>query len=370
MNVCSVTVLTVVLISTINSIRGEITTTTSPEPLRYLRQSTLTCNIGKITDTVRWVYNKETRFSCSPPYDAGGCTINNPAVVGDPTYDVNTTAGTIGVSLKMKESENDGPWTCFHGAMSKQINLNPTDSPYINAAVSIDSTRLDVGDKLQITCDVSHTDSQRINVEVRSTRRGSLFTVNNTLDTTFPVALIVKCSDDYDTFKCIADGGGVNSFDLSFSPLKVNCRKTLITEKTVFVMNATIGNSVTFSPVMRGSLHQLSSDFDIKWYRLRSQSWENQMLTLPGYRVKQDNNNIFGLKITNVHHQDAGQYKLTWTESGSTATNEATFTLQIVDEPITKEAKCLENGANGMFNINRFGMISIIILTLVYYGRN
>ncbi|KAK6183756.1 hypothetical protein SNE40_002448 [Patella caerulea] len=367
MNVCSATVLTVVLISTIKCIRGEITTTTSPEPLRYNRQGTLTCNIGKITDTVRWVYNGENRFSCSPPYDAGGCTINNAAVVGNPTYDVNTTAGTISVSLMMKESKNDGLWTCFHGAMSKQINPTPTESPYIDATVSIDRTRLGVGEKLQITCDVTHTDTQRINVEVRSTRRGSLFTVNNTLDTTFPVAFVAKCSDDYGGFECIADGGGVKVTDRS-SSIRVQCLKTLIEDETVFVKNVTIGGNVAFSPVMRGSLHQSSSDFDIKWYRLRSQPWANQMLTVPGYRVKSGSDVFgFGLQITDVHHQDVGQYKLTWTETDSTATNEAIFTLQIVDKPAIKK-DCLDNGVNGRFNINRFGMINFLFLTCIYIG--
>ncbi|XP_050412484.1 uncharacterized protein LOC126827257 [Patella vulgata] len=86
-----------------------------PENLSYNQPFKLTCEIGSITDEIKWLYSTTEYFTCSSPYSAGICSIGTSAAAKAVSYDVNTTAGTSTVEINVTSSSQNVLWTCKHG---------------------------------------------------------------------------------------------------------------------------------------------------------------------------------------------------------------------------------------------------------------
>ncbi|KAK6174904.1 hypothetical protein SNE40_013466 [Patella caerulea] len=300
-------VLCVVTLGCLALITKGIRIISDPENLSYNQPFKLTCEIGSITDEIKWLYTTTEYFTCSSPYSAGICSIGSSAAAQAVSYDVNTTTGTSTVKTMVTSSSQNVLWTCKHGVDTATYQITIKDRAVVNTFVS--SPKLvNEGTNITLTCTLTSTSKLPVNISISRYQYGTeeiIDYVTNSSLKTLSVITVAECRD-YNFFcNTSNDYGAMHSKLLN---INVGCQVRILENEINKVVNATIGSNATLNLKIIGYPRPTFS-----WYKQIGET-ERQ---LNGYRIEGIDSPA--LKIINVHQIDEGEYTVRITGAGSDA---------------------------------------------------
>ncbi|XP_055957572.1 uncharacterized protein LOC126825072 [Patella vulgata] len=312
------------------SVQG-LSVTQSPEKVMYGSPVTITCNIGKITQEVEWLYEGIQYFKCSKPYCAGICHKIQTIDQTHYSYDFNIEKGTTQVQLQsVIKKKNEGNWTCKHGgSVVGDIAINVTDKPLVTFTGFIDSVKystsinVDEGGEVELKCE-STEPVQKITISGSDRESSSNESASNH---SWPIK--ARCFDH--EFRCEASNG-YGSANPEMLTLNVKCPVKLKDDtETTVVTN--VGSDTTLVVRFVGYPKP-----QIVWSR---KIGHTTFVSMTNYRnTKTTSHNNATLTIQTVHMEDSGVYKADLSTGGRSLQKDFTLVVNEKTTSVTNDCGC------------------------------
>ncbi|KAK6190628.1 hypothetical protein SNE40_002452 [Patella caerulea] len=317
------------------------------------------CKHNELSKTVKWEKDGDVKFECEPPYMAGQCLVKDETLT---EFNIDSFTKTSSLNVTCDNinqwKENGTVWGCYHDHQYDFYNFTNTVSPDITNVLINQNTKVSVGDKIKLTCEVNS--SVPYTVTISSERRGVLYTISNPqASVKSSVELTTECNDNIDTFTCMADNGESYPVTRNFEDIHVICDVRILNDEIVRTVNARLGSDVVLSVPYSGD----KTPSSVMWYR---QPKDGKLTQLKNYRIKQSNFNVSHhhskqLIIYSIQPQDAGQYSV---DLGYEDVEklQVVFTVNIESDHPDKSAPF--GGYVGV-GIGAGGTLLIVIITIV-----
>ncbi|XP_050412487.1 uncharacterized protein LOC126827259 [Patella vulgata] len=327
-----------------------------PENLSYNQPFKLTCEIGSITDEIKWLYSTTEYFRCSSPYSAGICSIGTSAAAKAVSYDVNTTAGTSTIETIVTSSSQNVLWTCKHGVDMATYQITIKDRALVSTfeISSQPSKSVNEGTNITLTCTLTSASKLPVNISIsryQYDREKTIGYVTNSSSRTLSVITTAECRDNSFFCNTSNDYGAMHSQILNAN---VNCTVQILENETNEVVNTTIGSDATLNLKIMGYPRPTYT-----WYKKIAETERK----LNGYRIE----DIDGpaLKIKNVHQIDEGEYNVRITSAGSYS---IIFTFKLNVFPEISESQRSDDLPLSVGALIGIGVAGGIVISLIVFG--
>ncbi|ESP04933.1 hypothetical protein LOTGIDRAFT_230002 [Lottia gigantea] len=168
---------------------------TGKDPLDITRplKAELTCHVAKLNESIAWIYNDTTFFSCDFPYSVGTC-VN---IFGHPyDFTINQRKNTFVAKYTIKENVNDGNWTCRHGNDTSHPYMYDTGKSPEKPTITISNMKPSEGENITITCTMPESDTELTKYDMQmsdGSNKVDLINIKDPTNLTYTYTLTTGC---------------------------------------------------------------------------------------------------------------------------------------------------------------------------------